>query len=415
MRRIVILTGLLLAAFASLSLAAAQGVVTLTYGSASVGTLSEAAPAALYVFTGSAGDLVTVQVRGITPGMSPTVTLLGSAQQAMGNDDFDPFDLSGRSARVTARLTQPGAYSVLVSGTPGEFLISLDSRTSAPQPLLPGTPTQVGFASGAGIQYFSFNTDPSAQTSLQIVSLNGSDFRFDLFDGSGRLVTVVDGGVLSVCYSLPSGGSLYEMSIVPGSPAADGQYSVGLVSGACAAAALSPAETPEVDANLPPAQLPGLCTASSQTNTNIRSGPGTEFSVIGTLAAGEGIEVTGQTSNGWYAVRRANLQGYVAMDVVRVAGPCAGLPVTQVEGQTPQPPVQTEEAQPPTATSDGLPTATYTATWTLSDNPTPTYTATWTPTWTWTPPPDEEPPTATWTWTPEPDGEAPTPTWTTAP
>src|SRR5687768_7648646 len=121
MRRIVMLTGLLLAAFASLSLAAAQGVVTLSYGSASVGTLSEAAPAALYVFTGSAGDLVTVQVRGITPGMSPTVTLLGSAQQALGNDDFDPFDLSGRSARVTARLTQPGAYSVLVSGTPGDF------------------------------------------------------------------------------------------------------------------------------------------------------------------------------------------------------------------------------------------------------------------------------------------------------
>ena len=409
------LTGLLLAAFASLSLAAAQGVVTLSYGSASVGTLSEAAPATLYVFTGSAGDLVTVQVRGITPGMSPTVTLLGSTQQALGNDDFDPFDLSGRSARVTARLTQPGAYSVLVSGTPGDFLISLDARTSAPQPLLPGTPTQAGFSPGAGIQYFSFNTDPSTQTSIQIVSLNGSDFRFDLFDGSGRLVTVVDGGVLSACYSLPSGGSLYEMSIVPGSPAAEGQYSVGLVSGACAAAALSPAETPEVDPNLPPAQLPGLCTASSQTNTNIRSGPGTEFSVIGTLAAGEGIEVTGQTSNGWYAVRRANLQGYVAMDVVRVAGPCAGLPVTQVDGQTPQPPLQTEEAQPPTATSDGLPTATYTATWTLSDNPTPTYTATWTPTWTWTPPADEEPPTATWTWTPIPDGEAPTATWTTAP
>jgi hypothetical protein len=368
MRRLITASLVLLAVFVSIGLAAAQGVTTLTYGTTGVGSLSEASPATIFVFNGNAGELAAVQVTAITPGMSVSVSLLGSAQQALGNEDSNPFGLNGRTARVTARLPQAGVYSALVSGSPGDFIISLDSRTSAPLPLQPGTPSQVVVGVGGELQYYSFSPDPAAETTLQINSLNGIDFVSEIYDGTGRLVIGVAGGILNACFSLPPGGGVYEMSIVTSNPNAEGLYSVALVNGGCGASAPAlpvgatpvPSATPQTNSgsvNQPPVQIAGVCTASSNTNTNIRGGPGTNFDVVGMLVAGLGIEVTGQTSSGWYAVRGSNMQGYIAMSVVRVLGPCSGLPIVQGGGQqtTQQTPAAalTGTGQATTAPPDG--------------------------------------------------------------
>ena len=64
MRLRVVLLLLLVLAIAGPALA--QGGV-LTYGDNTIGTLSANAPLAFYTFSGSAGDVVTIQVIGITP------------------------------------------------------------------------------------------------------------------------------------------------------------------------------------------------------------------------------------------------------------------------------------------------------------------------------------------------------------
>ncbi len=70
----------------------------------------------------------------------------------------------------------------------------------------------------------------------------------------------------------------------------------------------------------------GACTVSGN-NTNVRSGAGTNFDVVGQLSDGSPQEVIGQTRDGngftWYQIE----MGYVRSDVVQVAGNCAAVPI----------------------------------------------------------------------------------------
>lgn len=354
--------GLSILLLLSASLVSAQGAVTLSYGSASIGTLTTESPLSIFVFNGSEGDHINLQVTGITPLMYPTMSLLGNTQQPLATDDLDAFNLSGRSARITMRLPQTGTYTVLVGGTPGDFVISLDARSSTPQPLLAGEATQVTVAPGGDIQYYNFSSDPLSDTALQIDALSENQFVVELFDGSGGLVTIIDGGVTSTCIALPPGDSQYELSIVPADRSAEGLYSLSLNSGTCGASGgqtlrptVSPVTTPEVGA---PDDAGAGCTASSSTNINIRSGAGTDYSVVGTLFAGQSIAVTGQTANGWYAVESSSVQGYVSASVVTLSGSCDNLPAVGT-GEQVQPPAATEEVSPeaPVATEEATPEA----------------------------------------------------------
>ncbi|PLR90802.1 SH3 domain-containing protein [Bacillus sp. T33-2] len=58
------------------------------------------------------------------------------------------------------------------------------------------------------------------------------------------------------------------------------------------------------------------------TNLNVRSGPGTHFSRIGSLPSGSGIQVIEQLNNGWYKISYKGQTGYVSGQYVRSgAGP----------------------------------------------------------------------------------------------
>lgn len=86
--------------------------------------------------------------------------------------------------------------------------------------------------------------------------------------------------------------------------------------------------TPEAGgAEATPEAMSGACTISGD-NVNVRSGPGEDFDVVGSVNSGQNMAITGQTQTAdgltWYQVDSG---GWVSADVVTTAGDCAALPM----------------------------------------------------------------------------------------
>jgi len=74
---------------------------------------------------------------------------------------------------------------------------------------------------------------------------------------------------------------------------------------------------------MPVAQMvPCNVTPASTVNVNVRSGPGTTFPVIGSLAVGSSLLVSGRSDNDWYTVTAGGQQGWVSGSVVTLNGLC---------------------------------------------------------------------------------------------
>jgi uncharacterized protein YvpB len=54
-------------------------------------------------------------------------------------------------------------------------------------------------------------------------------------------------------------------------------------------------------------------------NLNVRTGPSTKYSIIGTVMKGKTLNITGNTGNGWYKVRYNGKTGYVSSTYVKVS------------------------------------------------------------------------------------------------
>ncbi|HHB90046.1 MAG TPA: SH3 domain-containing protein [Anaerolineae bacterium] len=87
---------------------------------------------------------------------------------------------------------------------------------------------------------------------------------------------------------------------------------------------------------------------------NIRSGPGTNYPVIGSLAGGEQAEIVGQNPSGsWWQIRLPNeALGWVFAEIVTTLGDTLGIPVA---ANIPTPPPTPTPAPPPTPTTPPKP------------------------------------------------------------
>ena len=360
------------------------------YGSSVFGSLTTEAPLAFYTFNGNAGDLVMAYAVGITPDMAPSISLLAPNQQQLASNDRDPFGLGmPGEARISYRLPETGLYSLLVSnanGTPGDFLVRLSGGPSAASTgLQPGVPTLVNIPPGAPSQTYSFNASPTGSTEL-LLSTDSPGFAFaaQVRDASGQLITVLAGNSLQAASLMVGPGEgLYEVVVTALSPELQGAVQIALGAGAGSSSGAGPAPASPTQMQPPSAAAPqGVCSVNSFGNVNVRSGPGTNYGIIGSLAPGNFLTVTGRNGDGsWYAVNYAGLQGWVAMSVVNMNGPCGSVPVVQ----TPPPPAGPPPPQPPASTEEvtsgsGSPTYTPTYTPTTETGTGPTYTPT-------TPPP----------------------------
>ncbi|MCU0493661.1 MAG: SH3 domain-containing protein [Chloroflexaceae bacterium] len=84
-----------------------------------------------------------------------------------------------------------------------------------------------------------------------------------------------------------------------------------------------PSVTPPLPTATPQPTQPATATpepfvAAAATQANVRSGPGTGFDIVGTLAPGDSVSLRGQ-QNGWYQVRLASgTVGWVAAQLLAV-------------------------------------------------------------------------------------------------
>lgn len=375
-----------------------QETIPLQYGTAAIGTVAEGTQVA-YGFAGNIGDLVTIRATGITPGMDPSLTLVGPAQEILAGNDNPFINPANTSAEIVYRLLADGSYTILVGGTAGDFLLTVTVRPAVTVTMLElDTPYQLALPTD-GVQVLAFNTDPFGSTSLLIdadpIDLNAI---IEVRDATGAQVATLQNNLDNACLSLGPGDELAEVTVV-GQPDAAGSITVTLGRGPCQ---LGPAPEAPVQPVLQfqPVAIEGVCAASTVYNLNVRSGPGLNYPVLFVNPARLPLQVTGVSADGqWYAIQTSGgLQGWVAVPIVVIVGPCE--PLNVVEAQEP----------PAASPTPGLPEATLTVEMTATVDPTATPEA-GEPTETLEP----QPPTATLppadepTATPEEPVEEPTP------
>ena len=356
----------------------------LVSGSGQIGLLTEQTPLTIYSFNGNVGDQVTVRVFSLTPGMTTSLSVLAPNQQQLAASESDPFTERDGAAVVTARLTSAGAHSVLVGGTPGDYLITFDSRPlTETQTITPVAPVTLSLSALSPVQTLSFAANPTGASSLSLRTESvDASYAARLYDGEGNLSGVIS-GLQEACFGIRAGSETYEVIVETqerdlsfdvvvnyrNSPCGSGASGGGASSNNNTTNNVQPVTTPDVVAP------EGVCLAVAGGTVNIRSGAGTNFGVVGTLNAGQSITVTGTSGTGWYAVQSQSVQGWIAASVVSVTGACANLPTVGSPqdgnvpdgGQPTQPAVQTPTVtlagdQQPTATQPEPPTPTATFT-----------------------------------------------------
>ena len=368
MRHLFVRVLILIALATMFSTVSAQAGV-LVSGSGQLGLLTEQTPLTIYSFSGNAGDQITVRVLSLTPGMTMSLSLLAPDQQQLASSDSDPFAERDGAAVVTARLASAGAHSVLVGGTPGDYLITFDARPPVEmQSLTPVAPITVNLSGLTPVQTLSFAANPTGESSLMLrTEVVEANYSARMYDGSGVLSGVTS-GLQEACLGVHAGDGTYEVIVETQERDLTFDVVVTYRNSPCVGASsggstsdIPPVTTPEVVAP------EGVCLAVAGGTVNIRSGAGTNFGVVGTLNPGQSITVTGTSGTGWYAVESQSVQGWLAASVVSVTGSCANLPQvgSPEAGQPTQPAVTLEPGQPTAtlaATQPDQPTATYTLT-----------------------------------------------------
>jgi SH3-like domain-containing protein len=101
-----------------------------------------------------------------------------------------------------------------------------------------------------------------------------------------------------------------------------------------------------------PATASGEPVVAAAQTVNLRSGPSTAFSRVGTLRAGQQLPIIGKNENAsWWQVETGNGKAWVAASVVRAAGPVNAVAVAQ---DIPQPPAQAVAASGPAPAAPGF-------------------------------------------------------------
>ncbi len=353
----------------SVGAVSAQVGGNLVYGDSVTGSLSQASPLAFYTFTGNTGDVVSIRAIALSPTAELTITLLSPSQQLAARGDGDPFNLGSLDARVDARLAESGLYSILIGGVnaaTGDFLLRLDGRGPvSPLGINSGVPIVADFTTDPSPKYFSMTSTEPAQLTV-LSQTPGFLFNVTIWDAAGVVAAVVSGQP-QVSLTLP-GGEIYEIAVTPALSELLGTVELSL--GAGTTPAQPPTSVPAVPAPT------DRCTVSSGGAVNVRSGAGTNFSIIGSLSPGQFLDVLGVTSDrAWYAVNFNGSQGWVSASVVVQNGPCSNIAVVQA----PAAPVGQQPVAPtPTPTlvqvAPGAVTATPTATQQAGAPPTATAT-----------------------------------------
>ncbi|MBK8138252.1 MAG: SH3 domain-containing protein [Chloroflexi bacterium] len=358
---------LMLIALVAMALPSSAQPLTLQFGVGAVGQIDAAVPLSLFVFSGLEGELVAVEIFGLTAGFTPTLTLLSPSQQPIGAPTG-----SGGALSLAAVLPADGNYSLLVgslNGQPGEFAIRLDGGvTGQAFPMLPdeqlraevvpnGVPqvltfdaSQTGFVLQLGDPFATGPTPDNLRFAAQVVASSGG--LLAQFDGVYGALTLVPAGSGRV-YVVISGASPEDgggLDIVLRSPGTLSSTSSS-TSSSTTSSSSDPVATPEVTGPVTTTSSTGECTLIAGPNgVNVRAGDSTNFAPITQIEPNGTRAVTGRNANNsWFTIDVNGAVGWVAAQVVTLNGNCSNLQVLSAGSPPPQP--TSSNQQGPTATS----------------------------------------------------------------
>ncbi len=344
---LLIITMLLLSFSSTIS---AQGG-PLSYDSLVTDTLNPGTPI-IYTFSGTSNDMVTIYVVGSAE-LQPTLAISDSSGQPLGFSSDDALTPTIRDVRVTALLPADDTYIVTLNNaaaTGGTFTLSLFASQSERTILAAGSTTISIVADGTAQEYLIPGNPDGSQT-LSIESLvPGTGYTARLHSADGKILAAIAGGLGRSSFDLPANELGYILVVDAEDSAIGAEVEVVLAGGT---GAPPPATTEEAQAQRVD---PNVCTVTAS-GVNVRSGPGTNFDIVGSLNDGGQFIATGQNS-GWYYGNFNGQTAWVASSVVNAVGNCANLslvdaPAAPVPAATEEPQNQQQQptTAPPTATT----------------------------------------------------------------
>jgi uncharacterized protein YgiM (DUF1202 family) len=149
---------------------------------------------------------------------------------------------------------------------------------------------------------------------------------------AGQTATVIDGALnlrsgpglgYSVITVMPDGATVTITGALQ-----NGYYPVryGSTNGYASATYLRIGGTPS--SPTPTATAPAIDTATVLESLNLRSGPGTTFSVLALMPAGATVSITGAQQNGFYPVRYNGINGFASATYLRLSSQPTPTPTT---------------------------------------------------------------------------------------
>lgn len=338
---------LILLVYAIAISSSAQPLVTITIGGSATEELTSTTPTIRFGFVVEEPQQVDIRLFPVTEGFVPTVTVIGPS----GAQIVSSATLSEEGAIELTPNLQHGIHQIVVTGGAGRFLLLLEALAPAapPIPLLDGqiTPGQVNSSQPLVTYSFSSGFDP-----LIMVIDSGTG----VFGPSVTLKDAATGDVLAtigdrmtgIQLRLPSPqmGYLLEVALSGASTniaytvcttrASTPQLCAGITPVVITEPTAAPVSTQAViitatpaPATLQPLPASSVCIAGSATGNlvNVRSGPSTQTPVVTTLSGMNIATVIGKLSdNSWYQVSANGQTGWMSAQVVRLGGPCQGVP-----------------------------------------------------------------------------------------
>jgi uncharacterized protein YraI len=375
----------------------AQGLPTpVNIGDNVIGEISAANPAPTYLLNNTAPQQINVQVIAITQGFLPAFDILdpsGVVIQTSANNGTQNV------VAAAPALSNVGLYTIRVSsanGLQGQFLLSLQAGV----PLLPPTPITIGqivqgtVSTEASRAAYSFTASPTDILLLTVRSTSPTSGPVVMLKDatSSETLAVASARLIGERYRIPTGTTNYLVEVTHTGAQTPEAFVVCLESeNGAPVCPVSTAQVVQASATPIPAQptatlipLPqsGSCIVASATGgaVNVRSGPGTNYSIITQLSGNGTAAVVGRLpDNSWLQINLNGITGWIASSVTRLGGQCGLVPAITLTPTTSatiiNPPTFTATAPGATATSTLTPTSTLpgaTATFTLTETPTET-------------------------------------------
>ena len=355
----------------------AQSLTPISIGENKPGEVTAAAPVVSFALTVPSPQTISIQVFGLTPGFAPAfsvLTITGAQLQSV-----TPPPGATIAAGSTA-LASAGVYQIAVSsanGQSGQFALSVQGGAPlpAPSPLVLGQPQAGVVSSQSPINLYTFTALPTDSAVVTVRALSQTD----ALEAGGPLVELRDqetnevlatssARLIGVAWRVPLGTVSYVVQVTHSGAIAGEAFTVCLQSEnngpACPGSApavtptpalIPPTATPQPPTRIPPVAIPpgGPCSVASSVGTpvNIRSGPGTNFSIVTQLPVTSTAPVVGRLpDSSWYQVNVNGIPGWVSGSVVVIGGQCAVLPVVTPTPTPSTPTVIPAASSTPTAT-----------------------------------------------------------------